>query len=153
MVDAGVISYKELHPWADSLLVTFVEPPGWLCDVAMKKYSPDVSKTLGGYAWGEPFDPVNRGEVDDEHLSSLYLRYERHELSWATFLDLAGRYADCADGKWECEEFFQLLNGLEDADFSSALDQEQRITIERKLANPLSRVRAVYGELQAIRRR
>jgi len=37
-------------------------------------------------------------EMDDEHLSSLYLRFERRELSWATFLDLAGRYSDNAQG-------------------------------------------------------
>jgi hypothetical protein len=42
MLDAGLIGYKELQPWAESLLVSMDRPPRWLCDVAIQKYSLDV---------------------------------------------------------------------------------------------------------------
>jgi hypothetical protein len=108
MLDAGLIS-RELQSWAESLLASISSPPQWLCDVAFQKYSPDVSKSLGEYVWSQPFESVDYSEADDEHLASLYLRFERRELSWATFLDLAGRYTDNADRGWVCEEFYELL--------------------------------------------
>lgn len=152
MLDAGLISYKELHPWAESLLVSMEPPPRWLCEVASQKYSPDVSKSLGEYLRSEPLEPLEQSEIDDEHLSSLYLRFERRELSWATFLELAGRYADSADGVWECEDFYVFLNELEDADFSPEVEREQQEEIATKLRVPMGRVRALYEILRAHRR-
>src|SRR5262245_32343182 len=152
MLDAGLISHKELQPWADSLIPSLNQPPRWLCDVAVQKYSPDVSKSLGDYIWSEPFESVNRHEVDDEHLSSLYLRFERRELSWATFLDLAGRYSDQADGKWICEDFFEMLNELEDGNFSEVIERKQRERISVELDAALGRLRPVLAALTHQRR-
>ncbi len=124
----------------------------WLCDVAMQTYSPDVSKSLGEYLCSEPSESVEREELDDEHLSSLYLRFERRELSWATFLELAGGYADSANGTWECEEFYSFLNEFEDADFSSAVERKQHDEIANKLRTAIGRVRALYDDLRRGRR-
>jgi hypothetical protein len=153
MLDAGLVSYKELQPWAESILLSIQNPPNWLCNVAMQKYSPDVSQSLGEYVWSEPFESVDQVERDDEHLSSLYLRFERHELSWATFLDLAGQYADRADGAWECEEFFHLLNELEDADFSPTVERGQQEIMADKLRTAIERIRPLYDDLRSARRR
>lgn len=152
MVDAGLITYKEVQPWAESVLGTMERPPNWICDLATRTYSPDVSASLGEYLNSEPFESFDPFEADDDHLASLYLRYERGELSWAVFLDVAGRYADGANGAWECEEFFELLNALEDADFSAAVEKEQREDVRAKLSPAVSRIRPAYDELRAGRR-
>ena len=152
MLDAGLISYRELQPWAESLLASISDPPQWLCDVAIQKYSPDVSKSLGDYVWSQPFESFDYSEADDEHLASLYVRYERRELSWATFLDLAGRYADNADRGWVCEEFYELLNDFEDAEFSPAVERKQQETIRFKLQAAIGRVRPLYDDLRRRRR-
>jgi hypothetical protein len=82
----------------------------------------------------------------------LYLRFERRELSWATFLELAGRYADSAQGAWACEEFYGFLNDLEDADFAPEVERNQQIEIINKLRTPIARVRALHENLKARRR-
>jgi hypothetical protein len=74
-------------------------------------------------------------------------------LSWATFLELSGQYADNANGAWECEEFYCLLNELEDGEFSPAVEQKQQETIVNKLRIPIGRVRPPYDELTRRRRR
>lgn len=157
MLDAGLISYKELQPWAESLLMSMERPPRWLCDVAIKTYSPDVSKSLAEFVWSPQFwsdqpEAVERADVDDEHLSSLYLRFERRDVSWATFLELAGQYADNAQGIWNCSEFFKFWNDLEDADFALAVEQKQQEEISSKLRAPIGRIRALHESLKARRR-
>jgi hypothetical protein len=153
MADAGLITYRELQPWAESLLLSMEKPPNWLCNVAIQTYGPDVLKSLGEYIWSEPFESAERADVDDEYLGSLYLRFERNELSWATFLDSAGKYADRADGTWVCEEFFQMLNELEDADFAVAVARKQQVSVETKLKAAVERIRPLYEELRVGRRR
>ena len=152
MVDAGLITYKEVQPWAESALTAVEHPPVWLCDLVTRTYSPEVSESLGELLYSEPFESCDRGEADEDHLASLYLRYERGELSWAVFLDLAGRYADGADGTWECEEFFEFLNVLEDADFSAAVERDQREGVRSKLSPAIARIRPLYDQLRAGRR-
>jgi hypothetical protein len=71
--------YKELQPWAESLLVSIVQPSGWLCNVAIQTYSPDISRSLDEYVWSETFGSVEQAERDDKHLGSLYLRFERRD--------------------------------------------------------------------------
>ena len=140
MVDAGLVSYKELHPWAESLVLSNEPAPKWLCDVATKKDSPDVSKALGEYGWSEPCEAVDRAEVDDDYLSCLYLRYERHELSGLRCW-MAGRYTDGADGSWDCEELFGFLDILEDADFSPIVEERHRERIATKIGSGIARIR------------
>jgi hypothetical protein len=153
MLDAGLIDCRELQPWAESFFPSIERPPRWLCDVASQKYSPDVSKSLGEYASSEPFESIEQSERDDEHLGSLYLRFERRELSWATFLELAGRFADSANSAWERDEFCGFLNELEDADFSPDVERKQREEIAKKLRLPIDRIRGLYESLRARRRR
>jgi hypothetical protein len=153
MLDAGLITYRELQPWAEARLLTMEKPPNWLCNVAMQTYSPEVSQSLAEYVYSDSFVAVDRAEVDDEYLGALYLRYERREWSWATFLHEAGRYTDRADGEWVCEDFFQMLNELEDAEFSATLAQSQQVSIEQRLSDARRRIKPLYDELRMGRRR
>ena len=50
----------------------------------------------------------------------------RRELSWATFLDLAGRYLDTAGVEWDCETPFHYLNIIEDAYFSTESEKDTK---------------------------
>jgi hypothetical protein len=152
MVDAGLITFREVQPWAEAALRSVEHPPAWICDLVIRTYSPEVSESLGRFLASEPFESFDWREADEDHLASLYLRYERGELSWAVFLDRAGRYADGADGMWECEEFFEFLNVLEDAVFSAAVETDQREGVRSKLSPAIARIRPVYDQLRAGRR-
>lgn len=85
--------------------------------------------------------------MDRFHFACLYLRYQRRELSWATFLDLAGRFADQADSEIPCEFFFEMLNALEDAEFSSALEESQKKLVLNELGDAVEEVTTAIGPL------
>lgn len=152
MIEAGLITFKEMQPWAASALAAMERPPNWLCDLTIRTYSPDVAASLGEFLSSEPIDSFDCREAGDDHLASLYLRYERGELSWAGFLNLAGRHADGSLGAWECEEFFERLNDLEDAEYSAAVEKEQREDVCARLSAAIARIRPVYEQLRAGRR-
>ena len=152
MLDANLVTHRDLQPWAESALRSVEAPPVWLWSLATQTYSADVSQSLREYLWPERFDVTDCAEVDDEYIGSLYLRFERHELSWATFLALAGEYADRAEGAWVCEELFKMLDELEDAEFSPVLARGQQIRIENTLSAAIGRMRVLYKEVRIKRR-
>ena len=59
----------------------------------------------------------------------------------------SGRDTDNANGAWECEEFYLLLNKFEDTDFSPTVEREQQEKIADKLRIPIGRVRSLYDDL------
>lgn len=85
-----------------------------------------------------------------EDVASLYLRYERRELFWATFLNESGLKADASGGRWPCEEFYAMLNELEESDFALAVEQRQRDHVVTEYREVMESVRRTY---QAIRGR
>ena len=151
MLDANLVTYRDLQPWAESVLRSMKTPPVWLSRLATQTYSAELSKSLCEYLSLERFDFTDCAEVDDEYIGSLYLRFERHELSWAGFLRLAGEYADHAEGAWVCDVFFHMLDELEDADFSPAIARKQQVGIEHKLGSAIGPIRELYKEVRVQR--
>ncbi|MBL1147584.1 MAG: hypothetical protein HND56_01770 [Pseudomonadota bacterium] len=123
MLDAGLINFTYIHPWADKLIGATEALPSWLCDLSTKKYQGDLIKALGEYVFSEPFEPVP-ADIEKFHVACLYLRYERHELSWATFLSETGKYLDGVNGGLDCETPYHYLNIVQDFNFS--LDAEEQ---------------------------
>ena len=100
----------------------------------------------------------NRSSIFDdlanEHIACLLLRHERGEISWASFLKLAGEYSDAigVDG-WECERFYGMLNELEDREYAPAVSTQQRALVEDAFSSSLLKVRDEYHQLRERRRR
>lgn len=124
MIESSLIDSSYTQPWADQIILKMDVPPGWICDLAVKTYYGDLLKTIGGYVFHDPIEPAPE-HLDRFHVACLWLRYERRELSWATFLKCTGEYLDRTDSDWDCETPYHYLNVHEDAYFS---DESQKGT-------------------------
>lgn len=117
MLETSLIDYSYTHPWADLLIIETEPPPVWLCELATKKYQGDQIRAIQDYLFSEPFEEVP-ASLEKFRVACVWLRYERRELSWATFLKTAGEYLDAANGDWDCETPYHYLNVFEDAYFT-----------------------------------
>jgi hypothetical protein len=125
MLESGLIDFSYVHPWAEKIIADLDSVPSWLGDLATKKYKGDQSKALRAYIFSGPFE-VALGGMEKFHVACLWLRHERRELSWATFLRLAGECLDAADGDWLCEKSYHYLNVYEDAYFSDESEKQTK---------------------------
>ncbi len=152
MLESGLVDFSYTHPWADKLIENSDIPPSWLCDIAIKKYQGDQLKALRECVFGEPFESEPT-DMEKFHVGCLWLRYERRELSWATFLKEAGAYLDAANGDWDCETPYYYLNLYEDAYFTIESEEGTKkqylkdhdlkpwIDLARKKFEPFKRLR------------
>ena len=148
MMEAGLLTYREYIPWADAIITAMDRPPKWILDLSTTKYRPRATEIVRTFAHSEPFEIMSADVWVDEYIAAVYLRYERRELSWATFLEMAGKEADANGGMHNCEHFYAMLNAYELADFARPLESMQR---ESVLADYESLVRSVRGTFEAIR--
>lgn len=113
----------------------------------------ELSRCLREYIYSEPFEQFDT--VADQYIACLFLRHERGELTWATFLRLAGEFAD-SDGydgcSWECERFYGMLNRLEDAEYASTVEGLQKPVVLKQFGTEIAIVRPEYEQLCACRR-
>ena len=151
MMEAGLLRYREYAPWADAVIAHMPEPPRWLLDLTVTKYRGDAIKIVKGFAHSEPFEHLSIDDWVDEQVGALYLRYERRELSWATFLDMAGQTADANGGRNECEYFFMMLNEFEEADFAEDVESKQRGIITNEYADVIASVRQTFEYIKKFR--
>src|SRR5258705_12684497 len=108
MIESGLLRWREYAPWTDALIMKIEHPPVWILDLSVTKYRPDAELIAANFAHSEPAEELSWDERTDDYIASVYLRYERRELSWATFLTMAGKEADANGGKNECEYFYAM---------------------------------------------
>jgi len=125
MLESGLIDYSYLVPWADRIITGLKSAPPWLGTLAMKRYTGDLRDALREYVLSEPFEPWP-GDIEKFHVACLWLRYKRRELSWATFLRLAGERLDAANGDWDCETPYHYRNVYEDAYFTRESEEQTK---------------------------
>ena len=125
MLEAGLVDHGYLEPWAEQIIAELDVAPPWLGDLATKRYRGELLAALREYIHAEPFEPAP-DDLDEFHVGCLWLRYERSELSWASFPRAAGNFLDCVNGEWHCEIPYHYLNVVEDAYFSDEAERESR---------------------------
>ena len=125
MLETSLIDYSYTQPWADELIMAVDSPPAWLCDLAAKKYRGDQIKAVQDFVYSPPFEEAPP-DLEKFAVACLWVRYERRELSWATFLRMTGELLDCADADWDCETPYHYLNVYEDAYFSAAAEERTK---------------------------
>lgn len=147
MVESRLIWYEHFAPWADELILKLDAPPSWLLELSTARYQPDAARIIHDYADAPPFEEGATDERNgriDEYVACLFLRYQRGELSWATFLRETGDYLDSANGRRACEDFYSLLTDLEHHEYAKELERTQRAAIEREFQGAIERIDAVY---------
>jgi hypothetical protein len=144
MLESRLIWYKHYFLFCDEVIEQMDKPPYWIIDLADKKFLPDAIGIANRYAFSEPFE-VSPYAGGDFYIACLYLRYERRELSWASFLNGAGDYTDSTQaGKHDCEHFYYMLNDLEDSEFSIELERQQREQIQQEFKEDIQEARDFY---------
>lgn len=125
MIKSRLLDYTYTQAWADKLLLRCDVPPSWLCDISMKQYQGDILTAIREFVFSEPFEQEPPG-IEKFHVACLFLRYERRELSWATFLEKTGEILDSYNGDLDCETPYYYLNLYEDAYFSLESEDETK---------------------------
>src|SRR5579862_9418021 len=101
MIEAGLIDCRHFARWVDEMILASGKPPFWLLEIASIKYSPDAVAAINRFVFSEPFQDFS--STNDDYLACLFLRHQRGEIAWATFLDLAGHYCDqAAEAPFNC---------------------------------------------------
>jgi hypothetical protein len=156
MLDAELLDSRFTHPWAEQLIARLDSVPPWLGDLATQVNRRHQAEAIRQYLCSEPFEAGPDG-LEKFHVACLFLRYERRELSWATFLRLAGEHLDAVNGEWDCETPYRWLNVYEDADFSEGAEARTReeylaeqdlrpwIALAREKFEPFRQVRRTGG--------
>lgn len=139
MVESKLLTYRHLKPWVDRLIAMFDDtPPGWICDLATKKFQPDLAAAIREFACSEPFEAATFSE--HYRVACFFLRFKRREMSWAWFLRESGIYTDAVNGELHCEYFYELLNELEDSDDSEAVERNQVRQVEAEFSETIAKV-------------
>ncbi len=161
MLESKLIDFSYTEAWADKLILELEVAPSWLCDIAIKKYQGAQIKSIREYIFGEPFE-AEPTDMEKFYVACLWLRYERREISWATFLDEAGSYLDAASGDWDCETPYHYLNMYEDAYFTNESEEGTKklylkdhdlvpwIELARKKFEPFKKLRKANKSIKRI---
>lgn len=150
MLDAGLICYKHYYPWCDSIIEKLEEPPVWIIELSTVKYIGDAKIIVHEYAFSfeETIYDHDFLRYNKYFLACLYLRYERNEISWATFLFEAGRYSDGMECGVNCEYFFEMLTSYENSLYSSTLENSQSKDVYVFIKNSIDDVVDLYNGFQ-----
>ncbi|MBB3210546.1 hypothetical protein FHS27_006393 [Rhodopirellula rubra] len=144
MIDSRLIWYKHYYLWADDLIASLPSVPQWVLQIATIKYYPDAVAEINRFVHSEPFEQL--GNTDDERVACLFLQHRMGALSWATFLDAAGRFIDASGGGHiDCEFFFCMLNDIEDANYGSELESQQVQRVYAEFASEIESVGAIFS--------
>lgn len=145
MLESRLIWYKHYFLFCDEVIENMDKPPYWIIELATKKYIGDAVKIVNTFASSEPFETYP-DSLYDFYVGCLFLRYERKELSWASFLKESGDFADGTKAvKHECEFFYYMLNDYEDSEYSIDLEFKQVEIIKNEFKNELYEARSFYA--------
>lgn len=135
MLEAGLVTYRHLQPWAVGLIESLDRPPSWICELASLTYTGDLNRCLREFVFSEPIEEFDEHRLCDYSVAGLVLMYERRALSWASALRRAGEVSDGRDRGCEpCEYYYRLLNELEDSEFDRIVERQQVAEVKGRVA-------------------
>lgn len=146
MVEAKLLWYKHLIPWADEIIKKTDECDDWVYELSLKKYSGDIVKALNRFAFSEPFERFDDFGSSDEFVAAQFIRYEIGAISWARFLTESGGCNDGTPGKNDCEHFYYMLNDLEDSKYDKNLELKQAAIISAEYLREIEKIKNVYDK-------
>jgi hypothetical protein len=146
MIDSRLIWYQHYFDWADEVIASLSQPPYWLIDIATIKYYAEAVPAINKFVHSEPFEQFDWNEHDNEYIACLFLRFKRTELSWATFLELAGRFTDGANRAVDCSYFSHRLNEFSDASYTEATRTQQISEVTEEFKHAISIIEPIYAD-------
>jgi len=145
MLESRLIWYKHFQLFCDEIIEEYAQPPYWIIELAAVRYQGSAIEIVNTYIQSDPFFDRNESEFFDQYIACLYLKYDRREKSWASFLWSAGEYADsCEAVKEPCEYFYHLLNEYERSEFDPELEDKQNKEIQSKFRKEIKEMQALY---------
>ncbi|WP_139997433.1 hypothetical protein [Paenibacillus paridis] len=146
MIESGLIWHKHYFLFCDELIEKLDKPPYWIIELAIAKYIGDAIEVVNTYAFSEPFENFSNS-LCDLYIGCLYIRYERRQLSWASFLTKSDDFADGSGYfalKKDADYFYSMLNDYEDNEYSIDLENKQAERVKQEFQNEISEVRNMY---------
>lgn len=125
MLETRLLDFTYTQPWANEIIKELETIPDWIFRISTNTALSEQSKALREYVFSEPFESAP-AEIEKFHIACYWHRHLRREISWATFLNLVGRYLDTAGIEWDCETPYYYLNITEDAYFSIESEKETK---------------------------
>ncbi|AJS58816.1 hypothetical protein [Paenibacillus sp. IHBB 10380] len=145
MLDSKLIWYKHYQLFCDDIIQEYTKPPYWVIELSIVRFQAAAVDIVNKYIHSEPFLEINYGDLSDQYIACLYLKYVTREISWANFLFSSGQHSDsCQSVKESCEYFYELLNEYEDSDFNTELEQKQKNEIYVKFINEIDEIDLIY---------
>jgi hypothetical protein len=143
---AGCLRQRDIALWADKIIENCENPPVWICELSATKHNEDVLRVIGDFIESDPFDAIkNRAE---DFLGFDWIRYERREISWATFLTEAEDYSTVYGAIGTSEYFLETLNEFEGSEFDLTIESQQREAVRQHLGEAVTRTRKFYDEIR-----
>jgi hypothetical protein len=146
MIDSGLIWHQHYFLFCDELIEKLDKPPYWIIELALATYIGDAIEVVNTYAFSEPFENFSNS-LYDLYIGCLYIRYERRQLSWASFLTESGDFADGSGNfalKKDYDYFYSMLDDYVDNEYSIDLESTQAETVKQEFQNEISEVRNLY---------
>lgn len=151
LIDSGLVDGKAAVLWADAQIADHSGlAPAWLVEIALAKHAPAMLAELRAFAYGSHQQPDYR-MLESYHVGCLFERYTRGELSWASFLRLAGENADSRDLGVPCEYFYEMLNEIEELEFSLEGETRQRVLVRQRFGEMIGMVQRDYLQFRKLR--
>ncbi|MDQ0887816.1 hypothetical protein QFZ81_002904 [Paenibacillus sp. V4I9] len=145
MLKSRLIWYKHYFLFCDEVIEGMAKPPYWIIELADKKYIEDAIKIVNAYAFSEPFEAFP-DSLYDFYVACLFIKCERKQVSWASFLKEAGDFADGYQAvKHDCEFFYFMLNDFEDSEYAIDLELKQKEVIKNSFKNEIQDVHNFYA--------
>ncbi len=144
MIESGLIGPNHYIPWADEVIGKLEKPPLWMLKLAAIRYPPHAVEAINAFVDADPIEGFDRSRYEEEYLACLFLRYRRRELSWAGFLDEAGRFTDAWSWDHDCEEFYYLLNVLEENEYAEEVELSQCAEVEEEFRDAVAMMGVLY---------
>lgn len=146
MIFSRLIWYKHYYPWCDEIIEKEENPPYWIIELATTKYIPTAVSIINSYVYSELKDIFN--STHEYYIACLILKYERSELSWATFLESSGIYTDGNAAKVDCEYFYYMLNDFENSEYDRSIEIIQRENVYKEFEFEIEEIRYYYEKFK-----
>lgn len=145
MLDSKLIWYKHFQLFCDDIINEYTKPPYWIIELATVRFQASAIEIVDKYINSDPFIDRYNSELFDQYIACLYLKYDRREISWASFLFVSGEYADhCESVKESCEYFYDLLSEYENSEFNLELEDKQKEEIQSKFLKEIKEIQVLY---------
>ena len=144
MLRAELINYKYYSLWCDEVIQQLDNPPFWIIELSIARFLPAATDVVNEYAFSEPFEQFSN-DCHDLFIACLLLKYDIHQISWATFLSYTGHYSDGNSTKIDCGYIYDLLDKYENSSYSLEIENNQYSEIKNRFNLETNEMRIYYN--------